>query len=82
MRVIATELRPGEPLDLDLLLNHTPDPRASGDGSLRFHRIEGERRALDEALRKHDGNVTAAARALGISRQAIYKALRRTGAHS
>ena len=48
-------------------------------GGLRESRLAAERSRLGELLQTHGGNVTAAARALGISRQAFYKALRRTG---
>lgn len=34
-----------------------------------------ERRAVEESLRRHDGNVSAAARALGLSRTTIYRKL-------
>jgi len=55
---------------------HSPSPKLP---SFRVLRAETERRSLTRALAMNDGNVTAAARALGISRQAFYKAMRRAG---
>jgi len=52
---------------------------AEGSESLGARRREGERAALRRALDASGGVVRDAARALGISRQAMYKALRRTG---
>jgi transcriptional regulator of acetoin/glycerol metabolism len=77
--VLGAELRSGEALDLDLLAEHLPGADGTTAGPLRLRRIEGERRTLSEVLRQHSGKVTAAARSLGISRQAFYKALKRTG---
>lgn len=36
-----------------------------------------ERQCIDEALQKHDGNVTAAAKALRVSRQSLQRKMRR-----
>jgi len=47
--------------------------------SLRAERLAAERNALERLLQQHDGVVAEAARALGISRQSFYKAMRRTG---
>jgi|SRR5687767_481840 len=47
--------------------------------SLRAERLAAERDTLERVLQEHDGIVAEAARALGISRQSFYKALRRTG---
>jgi DNA-binding NtrC family response regulator/tetratricopeptide (TPR) repeat protein len=52
-------------------------PWAIDDLSAR--RREGERSAIQRALSEHRGVVRDAARHLGISRQALYKAMRRTG---
>jgi DNA-binding NtrC family response regulator len=52
-------------------------PPAPGDLSAR--RRDGEREAIQRALSEHHGVVRDAARHLGISRQALYKAMRRTG---
>ena len=46
---------------------------------LSARRREGERAALRRVLSEHHGVVREAARQLGISRQALYKAMRRTG---
>ena len=53
-----------------------------GDGrlsSLRAERLAAERKTLERLLEEHDGVVAEAARALRISRQSFYKAMRRTG---
>jgi DNA-binding NtrC family response regulator/tetratricopeptide (TPR) repeat protein len=47
--------------------------------SLRVERLAAERNTLERVLQQYDGVVTEAARALGISRQSFYKAMRRTG---
>jgi transcriptional regulator with PAS, ATPase and Fis domain len=52
--------------------------RGTGD-TLRDRRRLAEREHLERVLERHGGNVTAAAKALAISRQAFYKALRRSG---
>ena len=52
------------------------DPAMS---DLRQTRREAERERLRRAIEAHQGNRSAAARALAISRQGLYKALRRTG---
>ncbi|NOT34883.1 MAG: sigma 54-interacting transcriptional regulator [Candidatus Eisenbacteria bacterium] len=51
----------------------------SNDRSLRGIRLTAERGTLERALESNDGVVTRAARALGLSRQAFYKAMKRTG---
>ncbi|HEV8356872.1 MAG TPA: helix-turn-helix domain-containing protein, partial [Gemmatimonadales bacterium] len=40
---------------------------------------ELEREAIRQALSRHDGNVSLAARALGLSRSALYRRLQRHG---
>lgn len=55
------------------------DRLRSEELSLRSGRIAGERAALERALADNGGIVSHAARSLGLSRQAFYKALRRTG---
>ena len=52
-------------------------PRVTGD--LTATRRDGERAMLQRLLSEHHGVVRDAARQLGISRQAFYKAMRRTG---
>ena len=52
-------------------------PPAPGD--LTARRRDGEREAIQRVLSEHHGVVRDAARHLGISRQALYKAMRRTG---
>src|SRR5258705_9181249 len=55
---------------------------ARGEGrltSLRAERLAAERDTLKRLLQQYDGVVAEVARALGISRQSFYKAMRRTG---
>lgn len=40
---------------------------------------EAERRLIEDALRRHDGNVSEAARSLGLSRSALYRRMQRHG---
>jgi len=47
--------------------------------TLRSERLAAEREVLERLLREHAGVITDAARALGMSRQSFYKAMRRAG---
>ncbi len=80
IRTAATDVAPGGWLDERALAAIGPDilpsPRAA---AFRVLRAETERSSLVRTLAAHDGNVAAAARALGISRQAFYKAMHRLG---
>lgn len=80
IRATAVDAQPGGWLDEQALVAMGPDilpsPRAA---TFRMLRAETERRSLTRALVANDGNIAAAARALGISRQAYYKAMRRLG---
>ena len=63
-----------EPADLNL---HT---RAEESQPLEDMALEEvERVLIQKALRRHDGNVTQAAEALGLSRSALYRRLQRYG---
>ena len=64
----------------DLLLGSGPAPRA--EASARFDELtldEAERYLIQRALDRHAGNVTDAARALGLSRSAFYRRLAQHG---
>jgi transcriptional regulator with GAF, ATPase, and Fis domain len=50
-----------------------------GVHALRFERTRVQREILERALSRHDGNLTAAARELGLTRQGFTQALRRLG---
>jgi transcriptional regulator with AAA-type ATPase domain len=72
IRVAASSLGAGRSLERDLvagLLREGPHLPA----------VSAERQRLQAALNAHAGNVAATARALNISRQGLYKALRRNG---
>lgn len=61
-------------VDLGLLREH--------DGAQSFDRMtleEAERHLIQQALTRHDGNVTEAAKDLGLSRSALYRRLERYG---
>jgi transcriptional regulator with PAS, ATPase and Fis domain len=80
LRVAAAATAPGARIEAASL--HIPEPsenRVTSDGSLKDHRHLAERDHLRRVLERHGGNVTAAAKALSISRQGFYKALRRAG---
>jgi DNA-binding NtrC family response regulator len=85
VRVVAAELPPGAPLDLTTIERHlsrledVADAPAASPATLRDGRVVGERSTLLAALTRHGGVVSHAARSLGMSRQAFYKALQRTG---
>lgn len=63
----------------DLPLNDSdvpvPRKREPSSGTMRDHK----KAALEEALRAADGNVSAAARSLGVARSTIYRQLQRYG---
>ncbi|MGH3054655.1 MAG: helix-turn-helix domain-containing protein, partial [Gaiellaceae bacterium] len=50
-----------------------------GEGSLRAARAVFEARYVAEALRRHAGNVSRAAKALGLSRSMLYKKMEHYG---
>jgi transcriptional regulator of acetoin/glycerol metabolism len=81
VRVAACHAPPGGRVDLV----HLPlRGRALGNGtstgdSLRTARAAWERTALIRAVRENSGVVSRAAKSLRLTRQAFYKAMRRTG---
>ena len=82
LRVAASLLGRGAWLDesdLAGLQVSSPGQAEQAGPGLRGQRLAAERRALQQTLETHGGNVTAAARSLSMSRQGFYKALRRTG---
>ena len=88
VRLAASSCRPGSLLGRSHLaphLSHPSHPTESGsiadlpENGLRGNRLAGERAALERALLSSGGSVTMAARALGITRQSFYKAMRRVG---
>ena len=56
-----------------------PAPFASPAGGPEVALEDLEREAIRQALARHDGNVSLAARALGLSRSALYRRLQRHG---
>jgi DNA-binding NtrC family response regulator len=55
-------------------------PREEGEGPFSLLTLEeGERRLIEKALSRHEGNVTHAAKALGVSRSALYRRLQHFG---
>jgi two-component system NtrC family response regulator len=65
--VIMAEGRVIEPKDLDLPVSETREP-----ASLRESRDHAEREVLVEALSRHRGNISRAARALEVSRPTLH----------
>ena len=57
-----------------------PSAKIIKDGSLTID--EMERQMIEAALDKHDGNLTAAAEQLGVTRQTLYNKMKRYGAES
>ncbi|MGH7448641.1 MAG: helix-turn-helix domain-containing protein, partial [Longimicrobiales bacterium] len=56
--------------------------RARGDGAARFEEMtleEAEKHLIQKALARHQGNVSRAAEALGLSRSALYRRLQHFG---
>jgi transcriptional regulator of acetoin/glycerol metabolism len=80
LRVLGSGLGRDQRLDAERVRRALPAALETYPaGGLRESRLAAEGFRLGQVLQAHGGNVTAAARALGISRQAFYKALRRTG---
>lgn len=64
----------------DLSLRSASDGAGSGGGRLEEMSLEDvERLLIQKALAKHQGNVSVAAKALGLSRSALYRRLERYG---
>jgi DNA-binding NtrC family response regulator len=53
----------------------TPDGPASSNGGMRLFEVEGQ--LVRRAMEQHQGNVSRAARTLGLSRSALYRRLER-----
>ena len=70
-RVITSSCLPGE------IRDSTPSPRGRGDaGALESSRKETERQTIINVLRKTGGRKMAAAKALGISRETLWRKLK------
>jgi DNA-binding NtrC family response regulator len=78
--VLAGDRREIQPEDLSFTGSERLQPAPAGGAGTLQQKIEAlERREIDEALKKHDGNRTHAAAALGLSRQGLLKKLERYG---
>jgi DNA-binding NtrC family response regulator len=74
----AVLLAPGDQLRVeDLGLRAGDDGTGAGLDQLTLDEVERE--LIRRALKRHDGNVSEAARALGLSRSALYRRLERHG---
>jgi len=65
------------PLSLDQLRRPAAEPETTGSGSFRLESLEVI--TIREALSHHGGNVSQAARALGIGRNTLYAKMRKFG---
>ncbi len=85
----AVALTDGEMFDLDVLSLSdsfaaltssvaSPSP-ATSDSALSARRDQVERQMIEQTLAEHSGNVTRAAKALGISRTTLYAKVKRMG---
>ena len=86
IRRVASGLSKGAWLEESLVAEYTAMSKAHGTsgpfgtpGRLSHARRDAEREALKQAIEQHRGNMSAAARSLSMSRQGLYKALKRTG---
>ncbi len=76
----AINLAEGDTLQLEHLPDHfLSSSFASGAGGEIIPLAELERRAIEQALAKLDGNVSRAARALGIGRNTLYDKIKKYG---
>ncbi len=76
--MIQALLRLGKASRLDTA-HLSPSLRGKTQSPLRFASQDFEMRFLRDALARHGGNRTRAARSLGVTRQALYKKLRKYG---
>ena len=67
------------PADGDVLPEHLPPLVSSRPGPPPTTMEESERRLVEQALREHDGNIQAAAKALGVSRGTLYRKIDKYG---
>jgi DNA-binding NtrC family response regulator len=74
--VLLARLDSLEPADFSLV---QPAGRAGPPGASPMNLEELERETIRQALARHDGNVSLAAKALGLSRSALYRRLQRYG---
>jgi len=75
-RVVVLSLT--NPIEGDELRTFLDQPaRPDADGTLEEAAARGEREAVERALEQASGNMTEAARILGIERQSIYRVIRR-----
>jgi DNA-binding NtrC family response regulator len=74
--VLLARLDSLEPADFSLV---QPAGRAGPPGASPMNLEELERDTIRQALARHDGNVSLAAKALGLSRSALYRRLQRYG---
>jgi len=74
--VLLARLDSLEPADFSLV---QPAGRAGPPGTSPMNLEELERETIRQALARHDGNVSLAAKALGLSRSALYRRLQRYG---
>ena len=74
--VLLARLDSLEPADFSLA---QPAGRAGPPGASPMNLEELERETIRQALARHDGNVSLAAKALGLSRSALYRRLQRYG---
>ena len=78
--VLLSRVETLEAVDLALSPPAGAPARRPGDASAAPASLEElEREAIRQALSRHDGNVSLAARALGLSRSALYRRLQRHG---
>ncbi len=80
LRTAIALREPGRPIDIadlpeTLMVNAAPAPLDVGDASDDLR--AAERRCMEAAVEAHDGNYSAAARSLGISRSTLYRRLGR-----
>jgi transcriptional regulator of acetoin/glycerol metabolism len=69
---------PGETVDLIDLKPFLPDDE-SGIRTLRDATDDFQRRFIRATIRRHDGNITRAARELGLERSHLYKKIKKLG---
>ncbi|MGO9482006.1 MAG: sigma-54-dependent transcriptional regulator [Candidatus Kryptoniota bacterium] len=74
--VIMNESNMVQPLDF---LSQSGDTSSDGVAINNLHLEETEKRLIIKAVSKHDGNLTKAARDLGITRAALYRRLEKYG---
>jgi transcriptional regulator of acetoin/glycerol metabolism len=75
----ATVFADGGTADIDILPPHMTEPASAGSTPAKHYPIRDERQEIEQAVIACGGNISAACKALGISRSTLYRRMARNG---